>query len=131
MAPDNNMLEFLRDYVFIPIGTALVWMWSRNEKEHEMLRERTESIKQNTSDGYSTLNDRVMVYVDGKVNAIQDEQRRRSDTFQHHITKLFENAEKDRASFREELSKHSQQSAERHIELLSAIHTGLAGKADK
>jgi len=131
MAPDNNMLEFLRDYVFIPIGTALVWMWSRNEKEHEMLRERTDSIKQNTSDGYSVLNDRVMDYVDSKVGAVQDEQRRKTDRMNDHIAKLFENAEKDRASFREELSKHSQQSAERHIELLSAIHTGLAGKADK
>lgn len=96
-----------------------------------MLRERTENIKQNTSDGYSVLNDRVMEYVDSKVSDVRDEQRRKTDKMNDHIVKLFENAERDRASFREELARHSQQSSERHIELLSAIHTGLAGKADK
>lgn len=131
MAPDNSMLEFLRDWVFIPVGAALAWAWNRNEEEHKMLRERTESIKQGTSDGYSTLNNRVMEYVDSKVGVVQDEQRRKTDRMNDDIAKLFEHAERDRASFREELARHSQQSAERHIELLSAIHTGLAGKADK
>lgn len=131
MAPDNSMLEFLRDWVFIPVGAALAWAWSRNEKEHEMLRDRTDNIKQNTSDGYSVLNDRVMDYVDTKVGVVQDEQRRKTDRMNDHIAKLFENAEKDRTSFRDALAMHTHQSSERHIELLQAIHTGLSKKADK
>lgn len=85
-----------------------------------MLRDRTDSIKQNTSDGYSTLNDRVMSHVDERVSEVRDENRRKMDKMNDHIVRLFENAEKDRAT-----------SAERHIELMSAIHTGLATKADK
>lgn len=60
-----------------------------------------------------------------------DDLGKADDKIKGHIEKLFENAEKDRAAFREALNTHSQQSTERHIELMGAIHTGLAGKVDR
>jgi len=131
MAPDNEVFSFVREWLWAPALGLIAWAWNRNEQEHTMLRERTDSLKQNTSDGYSVLNNRFVEYVDSKVGDVQDEQRRKTDKINDHITKLFENAERDRASFRDALATHSQQSSERHIELLSAIHTGLAKKADK
>ena len=72
-----------------------------------------------------------MVHVDEKVDGVRTEHGKRIDRLDTHIEKLFENAEKDRAAFRDALNIHSQQSTQRHIELMQAIHTGLAGKADK
>jgi hypothetical protein len=110
---------------------TLAWAWNKNEREHEMLRTSHENLRTNQSTGYSTLNDRVMVHVDERVEEVKTEHGKRIDKINGHIEKLFENAEKDRAAFRDALTAHSQQSTERHIELMRAIHTGLAGKADK
>lgn len=96
-----------------------------------MLRSTQETLRTNQSSGYSTLNDKVMVRVDEKVDEVRTEHGKRIDKLNTHIEKLFENAEKDRAAFRDALNIHSQQSTQRHIELMQAIHTGLDGKADK
>ena len=96
-----------------------------------MLRSTQETLRANQSSGYSTLNDRVMGHVDEKVDEVRTDHGKRIDKINTHIEKLFENAEKDRAAFRDALTTHSQQSTQRHIELMQAIHTGLAGKADK
>lgn len=96
-----------------------------------MLRNLHESLKSNQSTGYSTLNDRVMGHIDERVEEVKAAHGKRIDKANEHIIKLFENAERDRSAFREALSQHAKDSADRHIELIKAIHTGLAGKADK
>lgn len=96
-----------------------------------MLKASHDSLRNSQSVDYSTLNDRVMVHVDERVDEVRTEHGKRIDKLNNHIEKLFENAEKDRAAFRDALTAHSQQSTERHIELMRAIHVGLAGKADK
>jgi hypothetical protein len=129
--PDNDIFDFILKWLWAPVMGLIAWAWNRNEKEHDMLRSTQETLRANQSSGYSTLNDKVMVHVDEKVDGVRTEHGKRIDRLDTHIEKLFENAEKDRAAFRDALNIHSQQSTQRHIELMQAIHTGLAGKADK
>lgn len=129
--PDNDLVAFIKDFIWAPLLGLVAWAWSRNEKEHDMLKASHETLRANQSSGYSTLNDRVMEHVDDRVDEVKTDHGKRLDKINEHIAKLFENAEKDRAAFREALNTHSQQSTQRHIELMQAIHTGLAGKADK
>jgi hypothetical protein len=129
--PDNDIFDFILKWLWAPVMGLIAWAWNRNEKEHDMLRSTQETLRTNQSSGYSTLNDKVMVRVDEKVDEVRTEHGKRIDKLNTHIEKLFENAEKDRAAFRDALNIHSQQSTQRHIELMQAIHTGLDGKADK
>lgn len=122
---------FIKDYLWVPAAALVGFFWKHNEREHDKLWEATDKLRAHTSDGYSTLNDRVMDHIDVTVSEIKNENRRRIDKMDQHITKLFENAEKDRSTFREALENYARRSEERHIELLQTIHTGLAGKADK
>ena len=92
-----------------------------------MLRQKQESLYQNTANGYSTLNDKMMEHLDGSITEIRDDQRRRSDKLAGHIEKLFENAEHDRKEFSTVMAAHREDSYKRHIELLHAINA----KADK
>ena len=129
--PDNDIFDFILKWLWAPVMGLIAWAWNRNEKEHDMLRSSQETIRSNQSSGYSTLNDRMMDHVEERVDEVRTEHGKRIDKITTHIEKLFENAEKDRAAFRDALTTHSQQSTQRHIELMQAIHTGLAGKADK
>jgi len=129
--PDSELIAFIKYFIWAPLLALIAWTWNRNEKEHEMLKASHEALRTNQSTGYSTLNDRVMVHVDERVDEVRNDHGKRIDKINDHIAKLFENAEKDRAAFRDALTAHSQQSSDRHIELMKAIHTGLAGKADK
>lgn len=129
--PDNDLIEFIKDFIWAPLLALIAWAWNRNEKEHEMLKASHDSLRSSQSVGYSTLNDRVMGHVDERVDEVKTDHGKRLDKINDHIAKLFENAEKDRAAFRDALTSHSRDSQDRHIELLKAIHTGLAGKADK
>ena len=129
--PDADIFHFIKDWLWAPLLGLVAWAWTRNEKEHDMLRESQSKLRDSTSSGYSTLNDRVVAHVDERVDEVKQDHGRRIDKINGHIEKLFENAEKDRASFREALNIHSNQSTERHIELMQAIHVGLAGKADR
>lgn len=128
---EADAFSFIKDYIWVPASALVGFFWKHNERQHEKLWEATEALRNHTSDGYSTLNDRVMEHIDGTVAEIKDENRRRIDKMDEHITKLFENAEKDRATFRDALDNYARRSEERHIELLQTIHVGLAQKADK
>ena len=125
--PDFDLITFVKDYIWAPALMLIGWAWSRNEKEHDMIRERQEKLQHNTSTGHSVLNDRLMEHVDSTVMELRDEQRRRSDKMTDHITKLFENAERDRSEFNKTMADHREDSFRRHIELMNAIN----GKADK
>jgi hypothetical protein len=129
--PDNDIFDFILKWLWAPLLGLIAWAWNRNEKEHDMLRSSHETLRANQSSGYSALNDRMMGHVEERVDEVRVEHGKRIDKINGHIEKLFENAEKDRASFRDALAAHSKESQDRHIELLKAIHSGLDGKADK
>lgn len=145
MAVENETLELVRNWIFLPILGVLGIAWRLNEKEHDAMRQvqkelkdSQDGLKTNTSAGYSVLNDKFMDYVDARVTEVKHEGNERINKANDHIAKLYENAERDRAAFREALAEHASASNARHIELLNgqsallnAIHVGLAGKADK
>ena len=138
MTPDHDLLGFLKEWVILPAAAILGIAWRLNAKEHAdlteaqaKLREAQDKLRDNTSSGYSTLNDRVIAHVDERVEGLKHDHGDRIEQINKHVVKLFENAEKDRAAFRDALTAHSQQSTERHIELMSAIHIGLAKKVDR
>lgn len=125
--PDFDLIDFIKTFIWAPALALAAWAWSRNEKEHDMIRDNHEKLSSSTHTGHSTLNDKIMEYVDSAINEVKDDQRRRSDKLATHIEKLFENAEKDRKEFSKVMSDHREDSYKRHIELLHAINA----KADK
>ena len=129
MTPPNDfdLLGFIKDFLWAPALGLIAWAWNRNQKEHDDLRESHEKLSDSTHSGHSTLNDKIMEYVDTVVGDMKDEQRRKSDKLALHIEKLFENAEKDRKEFSKVMTDHREDSYKRHIELLQAIHS----KADR
>jgi uncharacterized membrane protein YccC len=114
--PDFDLLDFIKTFIWAPALALAAWAWSRNEKEHDMIRESHEKLSTKTSD-----------YVDSALGEFKDEQRRRSDKLANHIEKLFSNAELDRKEFSKVMADHREDSYKRHIELLHAINA----KADK
>lgn len=134
MAPDSNLLDFLKEWVILPAAVILGWAWNRNEKEHEAMREAASQIRENTSSGYSVLNDRVAEHIDKQVADVrafvihEDAKLMAELSVQRgHIGKLFDKME-----------ENNRRSEDRHLETMAAIHslattmhTALATKADK
>lgn len=150
--PENEVVTFAKEWVWpavVGVGTiaagAAKWLWQRNEKEHDELRQQAkqkhdellyaiekqrkdyERLKESASQGHSQLNDRLMEHVDTRVDeaikfAREEDGRLMAELAMHrgHIAKLFD-----------KLEDHARRSEDRHLELLQAIHVGLAGKADK
>ena len=125
--PEFNLLDFIKDFLWAPLLALIAWAWSRNEKEHDLLRTSHEKLSDSTHTGHSTLNDKIMEYVDSQLSEVRDDQRRKSDKLAGHIEKLFANAELDRKEFSKLMADHREDSYKRHIELLHAINS----KADK
>jgi hypothetical protein len=125
--PDFSLIDFIKDFLWVPLLALVGFAWRHNEKEHDMLRTSHEKLIDSTHTGHSTLNDRIMEYVDSQINEVKDDQRRRSDKLAGHIERLFQNAEEDRKEMSRVMSDHREDSYKRHIELLHAIH----GKADR
>ena len=120
--PDNDILTFIKDWLWAPLLALIGWAWTRNQKEHDDLWEAHEKLQAGTSSGNSVLNDRIMDYVDTVTSDMKDQQRRTSDKATEHITKLFQNAEQDRKEFHKQISDLREDGFKRHIELMNAIH---------
>lgn len=145
MAPDDSILNFVKDYLWAPITAAIGWHWTRNVKEHDDMRSSINEARKEAGVSHSVLMDRIVTHVDESVkeavNVMKDEDRKISEEnglMRNHITKLFENAERDRSQFRDMLMLQMQRSDDRHAEILKghneimrALHEGLAKKADK
>lgn len=124
---DSETWDMVKTLVIAPAIGLAAWAWNRNQKEHDELWAAHESTRKDSSTGHSVLNDKLMEYVDSTMTDVRDEQRRRTDKINDHITKLFENAERDRKDFHQTLAEYREDSYKRHIELLNAINS----KADK
>lgn len=136
--PENETLSFLKEYIWpvifavgALIGSIGKWVWVRNEEEHEKIRELINEkheelqkahfcLKEATSEGHSSLNDKFMEHVDLRLESALKLMREGDLRNSDHIAKLFD-----------KLEQHGQRSEDRHRELMTALHTGLAGKADK
>lgn len=124
---DFNLLDFIKDFLWAPAIALVGWAWTRNQKEHDDLWKAHDKTRDDTSTGHSTLNDRIMEYVDSTLTEVKEENRRRSDKLAGHIERLFQNAEADRKEMSKVMAEHREDSYKRHIELLHAINS----KADK
>lgn len=145
MTLDDSVMNFIRDYLWAPLLGLVTWAWNRNEREHKEMRDDIASVRKDASDSHSVLMDRIVTHVDSSVKEaitfMKEEDKKLGDEtalMRTHITKLFENAERDRSEFRDLLMHHVQRSEDRHIELLkgqqdliNTIHVGLSKKADK
>jgi len=126
--PENfDLFDFIKTFIWLPAMALVAWAWNRNQKEHDDLWAAQEKARGDASAGHSTLNDRLMEYVDSVMSEVKDDQRRKSDKLAEHIEKLFNNAEADRKEFSKVMADHREDSYKRHIELLHAINA----KADK
>ena len=148
----HEILDFVKDFIWAPLLAMVGYFWARNQKEHDMLwkahKERIgeiQTVRKDAGDSHSALMNRIVDHVDSSVNramsTMRDEDARLHEevkVMRGHIEKLFENAEGDRALFRDMLLSHVQRSEDRHVELLKGqhdiiqlVHTGLANKVDR
>jgi len=132
--PDTDVLNFIKDFVWVPFLGLVGWAWNRNEKEHEVLKIAHQKLQDNTSSGYSVLNDRVMEHIDKQVTdvrqfVIHEDLKLMAElgVQRGHIGKVFDKME-----------AHAIRSEDRHLETLAAIHSlantmhiALSNKADK
>jgi len=127
MNVEPSMIELIKDWVLVPLAGVAAWAWNHNEAEHKAIREAHEKLKESSSQGASRLNDKLMEHVDYRVNdaikfAREEDSRlmNEMETQRGHIAKIFD-----------KLEEHARRSEDRHVEMLGAIHEGLARKADK
>jgi hypothetical protein len=141
---NSEVFDILKELLSWASGVALAlvaWAWKTNAEEHKMLHaqikeaaDKTADVKQRTSDGYSTLNDRIMEHMDAQQREMRafvmtEDAKLLAETTinRSHIAKIFDKIE-----------AQAQRSEDRHVETLQAIHTlattmhtALATKADK
>lgn len=129
--PESDVLNFIKDFVWAPLLALIGWAWHRNEQEHKALREAHFSLKDSTSESHSSLNDKFMEHVDLRMEATMKLMREEDNRNRDHIAKLFDKVEETRRDTANALAQHSQRAEDRHRELMTALHTGLAQKADK
>ena len=95
----------LLDYAWGAFGGLLAIVWGML---HTKINDNKTMLEKQIEASNAALSKRI------------DECNDESDTQRGHIGKIFD-----------KLEQHSRESQNRHIELLNAIHTGLAKKADK
>lgn len=131
---DDPIISFIKDFLWAPVLGLVAWAWTRNEKEHDMMRQDNRRLEDSMLQSGSTLNDRIMEHIDSQISEVKslvrEEDRKLSEeqaTQRGHIGKIFDKME-----------AHAQRSEDRHVETLNAIHSlattmhqALAGKADK
>ena len=102
---DSVLLTFLKDFVWIPMMALIGYTWNeQNKKINDVKKsafERINSVEKVAADESNAL-------------------RREIDRERDIGAKLFD-----------KLDEHAKRSEDRHIELLKALHEGLAGKVDK
>lgn len=134
MAPDDTIFHFIKDWLWAPALGLIAWAWSRNEKEHDMMRARTEKLQEDAGAIQSSLHDRFATNMEDRMKEMRDFVREEDHKLSEeilisrgHIAKLFD-----------KLEEHGKRSEDRHLETLkeirdlsNAMHAGLSQKADK
>lgn len=134
MAPDDNLISFIKDFVWAPVLGLIAWAWNRNEKEHDKLRDKAERLEEGMLTASSGLNDRIMEHIDVQISQVKQMVRdedtklaQESTIARTNIAKLFD-----------KLEQHGQRSEDRHNEMMGVLrnmtesfHIALSKKADK
>jgi hypothetical protein len=117
--PENDVLNFIKDFLWAPLLALIGWAWHRNEQEHKALRDAHDKLKDQASQSHSVLNDKFMEHIDARVadsiNFAKEKDmlvREEMAIQRGHIAKLYDKIE-----------EHARRSEDRHHELLSAIHS--------
>jgi len=139
--PDNDVVAFIKDFLWAPLLGLIAWGWSRNEKDHDELRKKHEAIRAHHEDlrdqvstSQSKLNDRMMEHIDDQVRetrafvVVEDGKLMAELGVQRgHIGKIFDKMEQSAI-----------RADDRHTEVMRAIHDlsttmhqALANKADR
>lgn len=102
---EGSVVDFLLKYAAGPLLALLGYMWKKQEDSVKVLdqvhKDRIEALRKDHGE---------------KIEAISRETDRNRDV----SAKIFD-----------KLDSMSKESAERHVALLTVVHNGLAGKADK
>jgi hypothetical protein len=109
--PENDVLNFIKDFLWAPLLALIGWAWHRNEQEHKALRDAHDKLKDQASQSHSVLNDKFME----PINFAKEKDmlvREEMAIQRGHIAKLYDKIE-----------EHARRSEDRHHELLSAIHS--------
>lgn len=131
---DEPVISFIKDFLWAPLLGLVAWAWSRNEKEHEALKAKTDRLETGMLTASSGLNDRIMEHIDVQIGEVKqlvkDEDNKlamEQATQRNHIGKLFDKIE-----------THAQRSEDRHNEMMGVLrnmtesfHVALSKKADK
>lgn len=138
MAPDNEVVAFVKDFVWAPCLLLVGWAWKHNEQAHKDLKDANaatkaahDALKEATASGHSTLNDKFMEHIDHRMESTLKLMREGDVRNSDHVAKLYDKVEETRRDTANALAQHAQRSEDRHRELMTALHTGLAQKADK
>lgn len=131
---ENELMNFIKDFLWAPLLGLIAWAWKWNADEHLSLRKSQEKLKETTAVSYSSLNDRIMTHVDGRIaetiRFVRDEDAKimvEMSTQRTNIAKLFD-----------KLEDHGRHSENRHNEVMGVLremtqsfHHALNQKADK
>ncbi len=124
---EAGLFELIKDWILVPAAGLAAWVWNHNEAEHKSIRDAQEKLRDQASQGNSKLNDKFMEHIEYRVSeaikfAREEDSRimNEMETQRGHIAKIFD-----------KLEEHARRSEDRHVEMLGAIHEGLARKADK
>ena len=122
-APDPGLIDFLREWVWVPALGLVKWGWNRNQKEHDDMRASLSAMSKSSQELVTdTACDlrQFVVTEDAKLMVEMSTQR-------GHIGKIFDKME-----------ENSKRSEDRHLQVLekiselsSAMHNALSHKADK
>lgn len=131
---DEPVFSFIKDFLWAPLLGLVAWAWTRNEKEHDALKAKTERLETGMLTASSGLNDRIMEHIDVQINEVKtlvkEEDKKlaaEQATQRTHIGKLFDKIE-----------SHAQRSEDRHNEMMGVLrnmtesfHIALSKKQDK
>jgi hypothetical protein len=105
MTADDSILGFIKNWLWAPLLGLISWAWTH-------LNNKTVELRK---------------YVDEQDTFIRNEVTRQRDV----SAKIFDKMEETNRNFTNIMESYTRRSEDRHIELLTAMHTGLAGKMDK
>lgn len=131
---DNDILSFVKDFLWAPLIALIAWAWNHNERTHQQLWKKTDKLEDSLLTSGSVLNDRIMEHIDTQISEVKslvkEEDKKLAEeqaTQRGHIGKLFDKIE-----------AHAQRSEDRHNEMMGVLrnmtesfHVALSKKQDK
>ena len=117
---DDAIMNFVKDYVWVPTMGLISWGWAYT---HKKIEDNHKDVKELITDHHTD----AKKHTDKEVTALASEVTRQRDV----SAKLFDKLEdSDRRATQRHLEL-LKSNADSQREIMQTIHSGLAGKADK